>query len=257
MTTKQHFDKTYGTDAAQNYEDLFVPRIGRACATALVDAADVRPGERVVDVACGTGIVARLASERTGPDGSVVGTDINASMLAVARSTAPAIEWREAPADALPVADGSFDVALCNLGLMFFPDKVAALSEMRRVLTSGGRAAVLTPGPTPGPMSILADALANNIDPGLAGFVHIIFSLNDSTQIEELFTDAGFSDVRFEIFTPTLRLGPPREFLWDYIHSTPLAGMVLGADEAKRAAFEAEVLDGWQQYTDDGERGAR
>lgn len=253
MTTKQHFDKTYGTDAAQNYEDLFVPRIGRPCATALVDAVDVRSGERVLDVACGSGISARLAAERTGPDGSVAGVDINAGMLAVAKSVAPGIEWHEGPADELPVADGSVDVTLCSLGLMFFPDKVAALREMRRVLTSGGRAAVLVPGPTPEPMSILADALARHIDPGLGGFVHIIFSLNDEAEITQLFTDAGFSDVRCEIFTPTLRLGPPREFLWDYIHSTPLAGFVLGADQAKQAALEAEVLDGWQPYLDGGE----
>lgn len=253
MTTKQHFDKTYGTDAAQNYEDLFIPRIGRSCATALVDAAGVQTGERVLDVACGTGISARLAAERTGPDGSVTGVDINAAMLAVAKSVAPAIEWHEAPADALPVPEGSVDVVLCNLGLMFFPDKVAALREMRRVLVSGGRAAALVPGPTPEPMSILADALARHIDPGLAGFVHAIFSLNDEAEISQLFTDAGFGDVRCEFYTPTLRLGDPREFLWDYIHSTPLAGLVMGADEAKRSALEAEVLDGWQTHLDDGE----
>lgn len=253
MNSKQHFDKTYGTDGAQNYEELFVPRIGRPYATALVEAADVRPGERVVDVACGTGIVARLAAERTGPDGSVAGVDINAGMLAVARSIAPTIEWYEAPAEALPLADSAVDVALCNLGLMFFPDKVAALREMRRVLTSGGRAAVLVPGPTPEPMSVLADALAKHIDPGLAGFVQIIFSLNNGAEIEQLFTEAGFSDVRCEVDTPTFRLGDPREFLWDYIHSTPLAGIVLGADEAKRSALEADVLDGWQKYLDGGE----
>lgn len=250
MTSDQHFDKTYGTDAAQNYEELFIPRIGRPSATALVDAADVRPGERVLDVACGTGIAARLAAERVGPDGSVAGVDINAGMLAIARSVDPTIEWHEAPAEALPVADGSIDVVLCNLGLMFFPDKTAALREMRRVLTSGGRAAALVPGPTPEPMSVLADAVARHIDPGLSGFVHAIFSLNDSAEIEQLFTGAGFSDVRCEVVTPTLRLGPPREFLWDYIHSTPLAGMVLGADEAKRSALEADVLDGWREHLD-------
>lgn len=253
MTTKQHFDKTYGTDAAQNYEDLFVPKIGRPCATALVDAADVQAAARVLDVACGTGVAARIAAERVGTNGSVTGVDINAGMLAVAKSVAPEIEWHEAPADALPVADGSVDVVVCNLGLMFFPDKVGALREMRRVLTSGGRAAALVPGPTPEPMTVLADAFANTIDPGLAGFVHAVFSLNDEAEITQLFADAGFDGVRCDTYTPTLRLGPPREFLWDYIHSTPLAGIVLGADDAKRAALEAEVLDGWQPYVEDGE----
>lgn len=253
MTTKQHFDKTYGTDAAQNYEDLFVPRIGRPCATALVDAARVQPGEHVLDVACGTGIAARIAAERVGADGSVAAADINAGMLAVGRSIAPQIEWNEAPADALPGVDASVDVVLCNLGLMFFPDKVAALREMRRVLVSGGRAAALVPGPTPEPMTVLADALAKHIDPGLAGFVHVIFSLNDEAEITRLFTDAGFGDVRCEVYTPSLRLGPPREFLWDYIHSTPLAAFVLPAKEAKRAALEADVVEGWDPYLEDGE----
>ena len=250
MTTKQHFDKTYGTDAAQNYEELFVPRIGRPCAEALVGVTGVGAGERVVDVATGTGIAARLAAEATGPDGSVTGVDINPGMLAVARSIAPGIDWREGPADALPVADASADVVICNLGLMFFPDKPAALREMHRVLTSGGRAGVLVPGPSPEPMAIFAEALARHIDPELEGFVHAIFSLNDGNEIEQLFTSAGFTDVRIDVVSPTIPLGPPREFLWDYIHATPLGAAVSAADDASRAALEDEVLDGWRTHTD-------
>lgn len=252
MTNTQHFDKTYGTDAAQNYEDLFVPRIGRACATALVDAAGVGQGERVLDVACGTGIAARLAADVTGPD-EVTGVDINPGMLAVARTVAPDIDWREGPADALPVPDESIDVVLCSLGLMFFPDKPAALAELRRVLRSGGRAAVLVPGPAPEPMVILGDALAKHIDPGLGGFVQAIFSLHDGAEIEQLFAAAGFNDVELDVVTPTIPLGPPREFLWDYIHSTPLALAVVGADEEKRSALEADVLEGWRSHLVDGE----
>lgn len=249
MTTR-HFDKTYGTDAARNYEELFVPRVGRPCANALVAAASPRPGERVVDVACGTGIAARLAAERVGATGSVAGVDVNAGMLGVARSIAPDIDWHEAGAEALPLGDDSVDVVLCSLGLMFFPDKVAALREMRRVLTSGGRAGVLVPGPTPEPMAILADAMANHIDPGLSGFVHAIFSLNDGDEIDGLFTKAGFGRVERRVLTPAIPLGSPREFLWDYVHSTPLAGVVAGADGTQRAALEDEVLDKWRSHVD-------
>ena len=202
-----------------------------------------------MDVACGTGIAARLSAEQTGA-GNVAGVDINGGMLAVARSVAPDIDWREGPADALPVEDSSTDVVLCNLGLMFFPDKPAAVAEMHRVLTSGGRAGVLVPGPTPEPMSAFADALARHIDPELRGFVHAVFSLNDGAEIEELFTAAGFTDVRLEVVEPTIPLGPPREFLWDYIHSTPLAAAVLAADEAKRTALEEDVLAAWRDHTD-------
>jgi ubiquinone/menaquinone biosynthesis C-methylase UbiE len=251
MTTKQHFDKTYGANAAQNYEDLFVPRIGRPCATALLDVTNVRPGERVLDVACGTGIVARLAAEASGPSGSVTGVDINPGMLEIAKSVAPEIDWRQGPADALPVEDGSVDVVTCNLGLMFFPDRPAALREMHRALVDGGRAAVLVPGPTPEPMTILGEALARHIDPELKGFVDAIFSLNDGPEIEQLFTGAGFTDAQIVVIEPTVRLGSPREFFWDYIHATPLGVPVLGADGSKQAALEADVLDGWREHAPD------
>jgi ubiquinone/menaquinone biosynthesis C-methylase UbiE len=249
VTTRQHFDKTYGTNAAQNYEDLFVPRIGRPCAEALIGIAGAHTGERVLDVACGTGIAARLSAERTGA-GNVTGVDINAGMLAVARSLAPDIDWREGTADALPAEDSSTDVVLCSLGLMFFPDRPAAVAEMHRVLTSGGRAGALVPGPTPEPMVIFADALARHVDPELRGFVHAVFSLNDGAEIEQLFTGAGFTDVSLEVVEPTIPLGPPREFLWDYIHATPLAAAVLAADEAQRSALEDDVLAGWRDHID-------
>jgi ubiquinone/menaquinone biosynthesis C-methylase UbiE len=249
MTTQPHFDKTYGTNAAQNYEDLFVPLIGRPCADALIGTIDVQRGERVLDVACGTGIAARLAADQTGAD-KVTGVDINAGMVAVAQTIAPDIDWREGPADALPVDDSSVDVVVCSLGLMFFLDKPAAVAEMHRVLTPAGRAGVLVPGPTPDLFAVFADALAQHIDPGLRGFVHAVFSLHDGGEIEALLTGAGFTDVRLEVLEPTVSLGPPREFLWDYIHSTPLAAAVLAADESKRAALEEEILDGWRAYVD-------
>jgi ubiquinone/menaquinone biosynthesis C-methylase UbiE len=248
--SKQHFDKTYGTDAAQNYEELFVPRVGRPCAAALVGLAGIRRGERVLDVATGTGIAARLAAEAAGPDGSVIGVDINPGMLGVARTIAPDVDWREGPADVLPVEDASVDVVLCNLGLMFFPDKPAAVREMHRVLTSGGRAAVLVPGPTPEPMAVFADALARHIDPELGGFAHAVFSLHDGAEIEQLFTGAGFTGVRLDVIEPTIPLGSPREFLWDYIHATPLAMAASAAPAANRRALEHDVLEGWSNHMD-------
>ena len=111
----------------------------------LAEALDLIPGERVLDVACGTGIVARLAAGRMG-SGGVVGLDINPGMLAVARSLppgpGPAIEWHEGSVLDMPFPEGSFDICLCQLGLQFFPDRAAALREMRRVLRTGGRLAL-------------------------------------------------------------------------------------------------------------------
>jgi ubiquinone/menaquinone biosynthesis C-methylase UbiE len=253
MTSQKHFDKSYGADLAENYEELFVPKIGRPCATALVDALDIRSGERIVDVACGTGIVSRIAAERAGKSGTVTGVDVNAGMLNVARSRSDNITWHEASADSLPLDDASADVVACSLGLQFFPDRPAAVREMYRVLRDGGRAGVLVPGPTPAPLAHFAQALARNINPQLEGFVHAVFSLNDSDEIEQLFRDAGFADVAVNVAVSPARLGPPREFLWDYVHSTPLAMAVLAATDEQRRALEEDVLEGWREYTDGGD----
>src|SRR5207248_3148605 len=129
---------------AEVYERYNVPRFFLPWAHELVDRLDPRPGERILDVACGTGAATRLLAERVGPTGQVVGLDVNAGMLAAARAavTNPVVEWHEANAQALPFADGAFDAILCQLGLQFFPDRPLALREMRRVLAPGGRLAL-------------------------------------------------------------------------------------------------------------------
>ena len=122
---EQHFGKAYSGNPTANYERFFVPAIGAHLATDLLRLAALRPGERVLDVACGTGVVARLASQQVGDTGAVAGLDVNAGMLAVARSaTRPGmpIEWHEASAEAMPLPDASFDVVLCQMGLQFVPD---------------------------------------------------------------------------------------------------------------------------------------
>jgi SAM-dependent methyltransferase len=253
MTT-QHFDKTYSTNAAQNYEDYFVPVIGAPLATVLLGAAALSPGERVLDLACGTGVVARLASAAVGPTGTVAGADVNPAMLAVAGSTESpgTIEWHEAPADALPFADDSFDVVLCSLGLMFFPDKPAALREIRRVLAPSGRVAILVPGPTPQAFAAFGDTLARHIDPSLRGFVHHVFSLHDATEIEGLLDEVGFRGAVVKSDARSLKLTAPEDFLWQYVHSTPLSAPVLQADNRNRSALEHDILEAWQPFVEDG-----
>jgi SAM-dependent methyltransferase len=136
--------------APEIYERELVPAVFGAWAPVLVDLAQPRSGHRVVDVACGTGIVARIAAMRVGPTGAVVGIDLNPGMLSVARSAASTeprsggpLQWQEASADKLPLADGSFDIVYCQLGLQFFADRAAALREMRRVLDTEGRLALM------------------------------------------------------------------------------------------------------------------
>jgi ubiquinone/menaquinone biosynthesis C-methylase UbiE len=130
--------------------------------------ASLRPGERALDVACGTGVVTRLAADRVGAAGKVAGVDINPGMLAVARENAPAtssIEWYEGRAEALPLAEATFDVVLCQMGLQFFPDKPKAVQEMLRVLVPEGRVLVNVPGPAPQLFAVLEHAIASHLGP--------------------------------------------------------------------------------------------
>lgn len=142
---------TIPSDTFDTYERSMVPAVFGPWAERLVDDAELRPGERVLDLACATGIVARVAARRVGPTGSVTGLDLLAGMLEAARAVSlgvePEIEWVEGNALEMPLPDGSFDVILCQQGLQFFPDEVAALKECRRVLSPGGRALVSVWGP--------------------------------------------------------------------------------------------------------------
>jgi len=134
----QTLELTLGANPAENYQRFFVPQIGAPVAADLLAAARLLPGERVLDVACGTGVVARLAAERVGPSGTVAGLDIHPAMLAVARSESTSgARWYEASAESMPLADATFDVVLCQMGLQFVTDKRAALREMHRVLVPG------------------------------------------------------------------------------------------------------------------------
>jgi SAM-dependent methyltransferase len=129
-------------DAANAYEALFVPALFGQWAPKVADASQIQPGQRVLDVACGTGILAREIAPRVGAAGRIVGVDPSPGMIAVAKQLAPAIEWREGIAESLPFPDQSFDAVVSQFGLMFFTDRRQALREMLRVLTPGGRLAV-------------------------------------------------------------------------------------------------------------------
>lgn len=252
----QHYYGTaYGGTATENYQRYFVPSIGAPLAEDLLKIAALRPGERVLDVACGTGVVARLAAQRVGTSGSVAGLDVNPGMLAVARSaTSPelAIDWYETSAEAIPLPDGAFGVVLCQLGLQFISDKPGALREMRRVLAPGGRLVLNVPGPTPPLFAAMADALGKHIGPRAASFVHAVFSLHDEQALRELMTGAGFHEIDLRKTRKTLPLPPPNEFLWQYVSSTPLNNLVAQASDETRAALEGEVVNKWRDFTTDG-----
>jgi len=255
MTEQTASAVQFSGSAPENYEKYFVPSIAAPVAEDLIAAASIKPGERVLDVACGTGVVTRLAAKKVGGAGSIAGLDMNPGMLSVARAVTPsdvAIDWYETSAEAIPLSDGSFDVVLCQMGLQFIADRIQALKEIRRILRSGGRVVLNLPGPTPKLFASFRDALARHIDAKCAGFVTIVFSLHDAEQLRELMAGAGFHDVDITKSHKTLRLPVPEDFLWQYVHSTPLAGLVGKASDAQRAALTAEIRRNWQEFLRDG-----
>lgn len=180
-------------DAARAYESLFVPALFGQWATRVADAAQVQPGHRVLDVACGTGVLAREISARTGATGYVAGLDPSAGMLAVAKALAPTVDWRRGAAESMPFTDGLFDAVVCQFGLMFFADRNRAIREMLRVTTPGGRMVV-----------VVWDALGNI--PAYAAEVALLerlagveaaealrapFALGDREVLDALFAGAG------------------------------------------------------------------
>lgn len=250
---EQYYGEDYGGNPPANYERFFVPAISEPLATDLIRRAALRPGERVLDVACGTGVVTRLALRQVGDTGTVAGLDVNPDMLAVARSATPPgmpIEWHEASAEAMPLPDASFDVVLCQMGLQFMPDKHAALREIWRVLVRDGRLILNVPGPTPRLFTLMGEALAHHIGAEAAGFVDHVFSLHDVAEIQNLVKGAGFRDVSVQSDTKLLHLPPPEEFLWQYLHSTPLAGAVAQVDAERRGSLERDVVAKWQEFVE-------
>jgi ubiquinone/menaquinone biosynthesis C-methylase UbiE len=255
--TDQKIRENHFMNAAEKYERFFVPVIAAPVAADLVRFAGVQPGERVIDIGCGTGIVARLACPHVGRAGKVAGVDINSDMLAVARSIAlpqdVSIEWYQARAEAIPFPAESFDLVLCQMSLQFFQNKLAALREMRRILVREGRLFLNLPGPESPIFSILAEALGRHISAEAAGFVHLVFSLHDTTKIQRLIRDAGFQDVTVQANKKTFPLPAPRDFLWQYVQSTPLASIVMNSNSRARPELEKEILSKWQDFVREGQ----
>lgn len=221
------------------YERWLVGPLFRPWAELTLDALKVSPGDRLIDIACGTGIVARRARERLGAGTRIVGVDISPDMLAVARGAAPGIDWRQGNAAALPLRDGEqFDVVVCQQGLQFFPDKPAGAAEMRRALAKGGRLAVATWRPDEEiPISRELRRVAERRLGPIADQRH---SFGDADKLAALLKGAGFADVRVKAEAQTIRFEDGAPFL--RMNTMALVGMS-AAGKAMADAERKAVVD--------------
>jgi SAM-dependent methyltransferase len=207
---------------ARAYEEYFVPAMFAPLAGHTLSAAALRPGERVLDLACGTGVVARQAARLVGPSGRVVGLDVSPVMLEEARAHVPPggadVAWVQGDAVTTDLADAGFDVVVCQQGLQFFPDRAEGARRMHRVLDDDGRAVVTTwCGVDEHPfIAQLADIELVHLSALGAGFTHEDvtrpFSLGEP-ELRELLTSAGFGSVETAPVTIEARFATPDRFI--------------------------------------------
>lgn len=244
-------------DAAQAYEEHLVRSIFDAMSRRLVEAAGVRPGDRVLDVACGTGVVARAAAAIVGSTGSVSGIDINPEMLATARQVArdfePAIEFHHGDVADLPFKDATFDVVLCEEAVQFFGDRVGALREMRRVTTPGGRVAfsVLRSLEHHPVYAAFAAALGEHVGPEAQAMMSSPFALGDAETLRSATQEAGLEGIEIRIAINEERFPSVEEFVVGEAASSPLAGPLTEVDQERRDALLAAMKNVLAPHLDD------
>ncbi len=228
------------TDAAEVYESCFVPAIFGAWASRVADAAGIKAGDRLLDVGCGTGVLAREAVSRVGREGQVVGLDLNEGMLAVAARTEPKVEWRQGDAASLPFGDASFDVVVSQFALMYFPERVTSLSEMWRTLAPGGRLAIAAWAPLGRARGyeILVDIATEKCGGEAADVLAAPFALGDRAELAKLFVDGGIAAADVTLHEGSIRFPSVQEFIRIEVKGSPLADMV-GDDAMETLAAES------------------
>ncbi len=218
-------------EGARAYEDNLVAVAMDPWARDLVAAAAPAPGSRVLDVGCGTAIVLRHAAAAVGPDGALVGVDVNPSMLAVAREVTadlePAPTFHEAVADDLPLGDGSVDALLCQHMLQFATDPAVTLAEMRRVLRAGGRLAIATCASLPRQpgYTVLVGVVEDHLGPDAARVLASPYAWGDLDRMREGVADAGFDAVHGRRAITPFRFPSPTAFLAAESSSSPLGDL--------------------------------
>jgi ubiquinone/menaquinone biosynthesis C-methylase UbiE len=186
------------TEASKVYEEFFVPALLAEWAPVMAKAVEMKYGERILDVACGTGVLARYMKKNYNAD--VTGVDISKEMLSVASEKTRDIQWVESPAESLPFENDSFDAVTCQFGLMFFNNREGALQEMNRVLKPGRKVSVSvwdTIENSPGYLT-LYELLRQEFGDDVSGQLLHPFALGDKALLKEIFRTVGFKSFEIE-----------------------------------------------------------
>ena len=239
------------SDAAARY-DSFVRAAMEPWIDDLILAARCKEGDRVLDVACGTGFIAKRVNGASGVTCKITGIDLNEPMLNIARQE-PAIDWRLGSAIAMPFPDGSFDVVLCQQGLQFFPDRQAAMREMARVLSPGGRLSLNVWGPLERQVffKTLFDAVSMLLGGDAAKAIASPYTLTTREELRALASGAGFNDVTVRFEHRTIRAHDVVGYARGIIQVTPMAGEFLALPDDEKARFGAYMTDRLASYVDD------
>ncbi|HEX2153222.1 MAG TPA: methyltransferase domain-containing protein [Acidimicrobiia bacterium] len=233
--------------AAEVYEAFFLPALFAQWAGQVLDAAYVSPGDHLLDVGCGTGVVAREALARVGHGGRVVGVDPNEGMLAVAQRT-PRVEWRTGVAEDLPFADASFDAVVSQFAMMFFDDRERAVREMERVLRPGGRVAIATWASltdTPGYAAVV-DLLDRLLGKEAGDALRAPYNMGDTSELERLMSPV-FVDVAVTQHEGTARFDSIESWVHTDIRGWTLSDISDEDYERLMTAAEDELAS----FTDD------
>lgn len=229
-------------NAAIVYEQKLVPALFGEWPPRIADVIGINTRDNVLDVGCGTGVLARELATRVGPDGSVTGIDINEGMLTVAERIRPEISWKHGDVDELPFEDSIFDVVVSQFALMYFPDREHALTEMWRVLKPGGRLAVAVWGDfnqSTGYVT-LAEIAQARTGSAAAELLRSPFVLGDKRELTEIFGAAGIEAIDIESLEGTARFPSIDEFVESEVKGSPLDDILdaqsyqLLLDEARR-----------------------
>jgi len=232
---------------AETYESYMVPALFAPWAAKLIQSARIQSNDRILDVGCGTGIVARLIASNVNFHGTITGIDLSSNMLAVARAMSDQskqnIHWYEGRVESMPYRNGSFDLVVCQEALQFFADRKLALAEIRRVLSSAGRFVFSAwQGLNRHPFyKKLHDVIQKRF--GMSG-VETIFELGDSNVVRSMVTAAGFRDIEVQPVSMTARFPDPQGFIAGEIDvdTACIPSMQhLSADE--RQKFTADIRD--------------